>query len=521
MNSQIGTSRIKASISLCMIVKNEEANLRSCLESVRTLVDEIIVVDTGSTDRTTEIAQSYGAKIHFFPWNDDFSSARNESLKYATGEWILVLDADEVLDVKDHISIRQLIAAKGVDAYSLVQRTYLKRSACADWISLEAETELARGCHGYITSRLVRLFRNNEHVCFKGRVHEQVEIDLLYQNKVIVTTDIPIHHYGNILGQNSLRRKQELYLRIGYDKLKDQPFDHNTLCELGVVHLELGQVKEAEEVLRRAYEISPKNIRTAFNFAVVLYRLNRLQEAGEIYERIIKMDPTYTGAYNNLPQILERQSGTFDRRRRLFIEAIHHNPRRHTLRYNYGINLERENLIDEAEEQYMEAVDIDPDFGLARKRLDTLRSQDRESVESSAKSLEVLVESLEKDPDNCELHYECGKILKTLGQIDFAIERFQDALALSPGHSGTLFQLASMAWNQGLIDECTRLYEELLTVMPEHSQAHYNLSCALVNQGKLGKALHSVENALNIMPANKKFLLKKKYIMEKLEPILK
>jgi glycosyltransferase involved in cell wall biosynthesis len=128
-----------------MIVKDEEANLNSCLDSVRTLVDEIIVVDTGSTDKTTEIARSYGAIIHVFPWNNDFSSARNESLKYATGEWILVLDADEVLDVNDHASIRQLIAAKGVDAYSLVQRTYLKQSACADWISLETETELARG----------------------------------------------------------------------------------------------------------------------------------------------------------------------------------------------------------------------------------------------------------------------------------------------------------------------------------------------------------------------------------------
>jgi tetratricopeptide (TPR) repeat protein len=343
-----------------------------------------------------------------------------------------------------------------------------------------------------------------------------VEQYLSSQNKVIVTTDIPIHHYGNILGPDSLRKKQELYLRIGYEKLKDQPLDHNTLCELGVVHLELGQVKEAEEVLRRAYEISPKNIRIAFNFAVSLYRFNKMQEASEIYERIIKMDPTYTGAYNNLCQILEQQSGTFDRRKRLFVDAIHYNPRRHTLRYNYGINLEKENLIDEAEEQYMEALDIDPDFGLARKRLDILRDPGLEPVENSVKSLKVLVDALEKDPDNFELHYECGKVLEKLGQIDLSIERFQDVLALSPGHSGTLFQLASMAWNQGLIDECAMLYEELLTIMPEHSQAYFNLGCAQVKQGKIEKALYSMEKALNIMPGNKKFLLEKKHIVKKL-----
>ena len=502
-------------LSLCMIVKNEEANLDSCLKSVRTLVDEIIVVDTGSTDRSKEIALSHGAIIHDFPWNNDFSSARNESLKYATGEWILILDADEVLDTNDHSSIRQLIDGKDVDAYHLVQRTYQKQSTSADWVSLEEETELACGCHGYITSLLVRLFRSNEQICFKGKVHEQVEIDLLSQNKRIVTTEIPIHHYGNILDPNYLKIKQELYLRIGYDKLKDQPFDNNTLCELGVVHLELGQAEEAEKVLRRSYEISPNNIRAAFNFAIALYRLNRMQEASEIYEKIIEMDPTYTGAYNNLSQILERQSGTFDRRKRLFVEAIHHNPKRHTLRYNYGVNLERENLIDEAEEQYMAALDIDPDFELAKKRLEILHGQ--ETVEDSVQSLNALVGALENDPDNCELHYECGKALEKLGQIDLAIDRFQDTLSLYPGHSGSLFQLASTAWNQGLIDECVSLYEELLTVMPEHSQAHFNLGCALVEQGNIVNALNSVENALAIMPDNEKFLLKKKNITKILE----
>ncbi len=501
-------------LSLCMIVKNEEVNLSACLESVQTLVDEIIIVDTGSTDETVEIARSYGAEIHLFTWNNNFSTARNESLKYATGEWILVLDADEVLDVDDHSRIKQLIVAKDVDAYRMEQHTYLKRSACADWISLEKETELARGCHGYMNSHLVRLFRNINQVRFKGRVHEQVEIDLLSRNKVIVTTDIPIHHYGSILDVDLLRKKQELYLQIGYDKLKDQPSDINTLCELGVVHLELRQADEAEKVLRQAYKISPENIRAAFNYAIALHRLNKMHEACEIHERIIKIDPTYTGAYNNLSQILEQQSGTFDRRKHLFVKAIRHNPRRHTLRYNYGVNLERENLIDEAEEQYMAAVDIDPDFSLARQRLDILSGKNQESVENLAKSLDAHISAIEDDPDNCELHYECGITLEKLGQIDLAIERFQDALALRPGHSGTLFQLASTAWNQGLIDECISLYEKLLTVMPEHSQAHFNLGCALAEQGKIEKALHSLDNALNIMPGNEKFLNKKKSIMK-------
>ncbi len=84
-------------VSLCMIVKNEEDNLPRCLESIKDIVDEIIIVDTGSTDKTVEIAKSYGAKVYYLKWNNNFSEARNESLKYATKDWILILDGDDEL----------------------------------------------------------------------------------------------------------------------------------------------------------------------------------------------------------------------------------------------------------------------------------------------------------------------------------------------------------------------------------------------------------------------------------------
>lgn len=85
-------------VSLCMIVKNEEKYLSRCLESVRNKVDEIIIIDTGSTDSTLEIAKQYTNKIYHFTWVNDFAAARNESLKYATSQYVLILDADEYLD---------------------------------------------------------------------------------------------------------------------------------------------------------------------------------------------------------------------------------------------------------------------------------------------------------------------------------------------------------------------------------------------------------------------------------------
>ena len=85
-------------ISACMMVKNEEEMLPRCLNSIKHLIDELIVVDTGSTDKTIEIAESFGAKIYHHPWENNFSKHRNQSLGYATGDWILLVDADEELN---------------------------------------------------------------------------------------------------------------------------------------------------------------------------------------------------------------------------------------------------------------------------------------------------------------------------------------------------------------------------------------------------------------------------------------
>src|SRR6516164_7707722 len=97
-------------VSLCMIVKNEEANLADCLQSVADLVDEMVVVDTGSTDRTREIAPGFGARVHDFPWVDSFAAARNETLRHATGEWTLRMDADDRVDEESRGRLRRLFA---------------------------------------------------------------------------------------------------------------------------------------------------------------------------------------------------------------------------------------------------------------------------------------------------------------------------------------------------------------------------------------------------------------------------
>ena len=132
---QIEKSSKKSTLSLCMIVKNEEKHLVRCLRSVRDVVDEMIIVDTGSTDKTIDIAKVFGAKVFDFPWTGDFSAARNHSLAQATGDWILVLDADEVISARDFDELKALIRKRTPSpvAYSIVTRNYMNNMSVIGW----------------------------------------------------------------------------------------------------------------------------------------------------------------------------------------------------------------------------------------------------------------------------------------------------------------------------------------------------------------------------------------------------
>lgn len=115
-------------LSLCMIVKNEKHNLPRCLASVKPYVDEMIIVDTGSEDGTPEIAAEYGAKVRYFEWCDDFAAARNYAISQASGDWILMLDADEELVVHSDNYLEEIISNPDILVYALTYREINDRS---------------------------------------------------------------------------------------------------------------------------------------------------------------------------------------------------------------------------------------------------------------------------------------------------------------------------------------------------------------------------------------------------------
>jgi glycosyltransferase involved in cell wall biosynthesis len=219
-----------------MIMKNGEATLERCLQSVRNLFGEIIVVDTGSTDRSREIATGYGARVVDFPWADNFAAARNISLEHATGDWVFWLDADEWLDPSNRQKLEALLA-------NLPHRNsaFLMRQCSA----------LADGPHAINAVDQVRLFRSHDGLSWRYRVHEQILPSLQSFGAALEQTDIVICHAG-FAEAAVLRSKVERNLRLLELEIREQPDDPFVLYNLGAVHLTLGRYPAALAYLRKS-----------------------------------------------------------------------------------------------------------------------------------------------------------------------------------------------------------------------------------------------------------------------------
>lgn len=226
-------------VSVCLIARNEERFLGQCLASIRDLAHQIIVVDTGSTDRTVEIARDHGALVHTFPWSDHFGAARNVSLEYATGDWVLILDADEELPSAQHPALRRMLEADSVLSWRLPIQD----------IGHESE-----GC-----SYVPRLFRNTPGAFFIGRVHEQAFASL---EKVRRSWGLSsrlgeaiLRHHGYTPEVTRSRDKVGRNLRLLEKTLREQPGDAALLMNYGLELTRSGQLDAALRQYRTAFAV--------------------------------------------------------------------------------------------------------------------------------------------------------------------------------------------------------------------------------------------------------------------------
>ncbi|GFN32648.1 glycosyltransferase [Paenibacillus xylaniclasticus] len=209
-------------ISLCMIVKNEEKVLQRCLDSVQGLVDEIIVVDTGSTDQTKQIARQYTDKVFDFTWTNDFSAARNESLRHAVSDWILVLDADEYVQSSDHESIRE----------TLKQTPLLKSSFTAFILPIHNFMGTSPDPNNVMISPGARIFPNHDKLRYSSPIHEQ----LTPRSASLSFVDLPcpIYHDGyteqRVVSQNKSERNLSILESMKTEQKLQDPYYCYTLA---------------------------------------------------------------------------------------------------------------------------------------------------------------------------------------------------------------------------------------------------------------------------------------------------
>jgi glycosyltransferase involved in cell wall biosynthesis len=279
-----------AALSLCLIVKNEERNLARCLDAARDLAGECIVVDTGSTDATPDVAARYEAEVIPFDFQTvDFAAARNHAIARARGRWILMLDADETLDRAGGPMLERLVALDENAGYFLERHNH------------------GTGSEPPNTDFVVRLFPNRPNYRYRGRVHETVDASILAGGGRLHKTPIRIDHSFSS-DPEARRRKNHWYIEILKEEIAADGSDDSRLDFLAAEYHQLGMFDEATRIAERIACVRPRDPR-AHLFAGLyhlVYQPN-LKQARVDLTRALNLKPGYPEAISFLQLLEERE----------------------------------------------------------------------------------------------------------------------------------------------------------------------------------------------------------------------
>lgn len=226
-----------------MIVRDEEPRLPKCLASIAPFVEEMVVVDTGSTDRTREVARDYGARVFDCPWMDSFSLARNQSIEQARGSWVLRMDADDVISPEDGAKLRELI------------HRYPGRNDVAYLMEYRVPPA-PDGTGGHVVDQ-VQLWPNRPDLRFEYHLHEQLLPAVLRAGMYTVPTGIAIHHCNYDWSEEGQTKRRRRDFPLLERDLRDRPEDPFVLFNLGMTHHNTTREYEvAAQYLRRSLDCS-------------------------------------------------------------------------------------------------------------------------------------------------------------------------------------------------------------------------------------------------------------------------
>ncbi|MGB3297114.1 MAG: tetratricopeptide repeat protein [Phormidesmis sp.] len=362
-----------ATISLCMIVKDEAANLPRCLASVKNLVDEIVVIDTGSGDATPTIAEQAGAKVNFLIWGDDFAHARNVSIDQATKDWILILDADETLTQAGRgliATIKQDKPLGKIDPADLLLVTMMRREI---------------GANQSPYTQVSRLFRNHDRVQFIRPYHEGVDesVEALMAAdshwQIAQFGSIGIDHTGYGVDEIAAKNKLARARRIMKAHLKEHPQDAYMANKLGALYTQSNEWDKALLTLQMALRSGNFDPMTQYE---LLYHLgithrHRAPLTGEMdaaeksYRQAIALPIAgllKLGAYLNLGALLKKK-GELDGAIAQYEAAARIDPTQPMIYFNLGVVHRAKGYLEPALRAYEYAIRLDPNYGVAHQNL--------------------------------------------------------------------------------------------------------------------------------------------------------
>ncbi len=439
------------SLSVCLIVKNEEQLLPDCLKSIADITDQIVVVDTGSTDKTVEIARSFGAEIYNFTWVDDFAAARNESLKFAKGQWILCLDADERLDAGSQPILISLVNSKDQSFFYDV---------CIRNLDQNGDPTNLTTAH--------RLFPNYKDIRFQGKVHEQISKSARRQGLSEKQSGLILHHLGYGLEEEKIRQKEKRNRKLLKQMLIQQP--HNAYTHFTIAqHYDLaGNQQQAYEHYIKALRLKqfqPRLKAALLNsLANLCISMHRLKEAQDYCIQSMNEYPVQCGAYYNLYRLTITEDD-----KELVISAL-------------SELLKNIQLLDNGAEPLPSDVIVNrwqTKFTLGR-----LYHQ----VSDLDRAYQTLKPLMTETPDNLELLQRLFDISMRTNRLDEA-EGYINRLIMIQGNVESLLQYRGiLKIRQKDYSAAIHTYQRILTGNPENREAMMKLIGLYGKIGDMAKA---------------------------------
>lgn len=548
-------------LSACLIVKNEEKNLDRCLKSLVPICDEIVVVDTGSSDRTVEIAQQYGAKVGHFQWIGDFAAARNASLEMASGHWALWIDADEELPAEAIPSFREGLMRPHFGGYFIQIVNFM-----------DAENPANQYVH-----TPVRLFRCIPEIRFEGRVHEQVLQDFDRHGFLTATmTNAQLYHYG--YQAESMKDKDKINRTISMleKEVRDHARDPFQWFNLANAYCVARRYPDAE----RAARIAIHFLEPHTPYGPVTYQIltTALLAQGKALEALqAGEDAEMTGNFTIINQFelahsfykLERYEDAL-----AAVDRCRAMPWPKDLAGDYAIKTYKSMVLraqiltelqrfSEAESYFRDALEIDPSFGLTHFGLGTLykkmgkpglaaehferavampglgdclilaaqcwrdagdipraaarmgeawqNGKDRADLTAAWLQLadqtgdvnyrlEAYSQVGETGLESPDFLVNWGRALAESGDIAAGIGSFHRAYELDPSNLNALYNLGDWFFRVGHYLDAATAYEASLRLQPTNAEAWFVLGNCLAHLGQREGAITSYEECLRLNP---------------------